>query len=133
MGDNDLLGKIFSAAAGVWAIFLALLVAIFKAWPAIMGRTNERRRDDATQKAEDWHRLRAEIDRKDVHSANQDRVLAEADATIDALRREKFEWMTRAVTAEATLLGLGQSKQEAAKIVAAERIVDAAKKNGNGK
>jgi hypothetical protein len=131
VGDNDVLGKIFSAAAGVWAIFLAVVVAIFKGWPAIMGRLNERKRDAAAAEAEDWHRLRAEIDRLHASIANRERLLAESDDEKDELRREKFEWMTRAVTAEATLLGLGQSKQEAAKIVAAERIVEDAKKNGN--
>lgn len=127
---DDALGKLFSAAAGVWAIFLTLVVAIVKGWPAVMGRLNERRRDDATAKAEDWHRLRAELDRKDAHLANREKLLSERDDENAALMKENIILLGRAVAAEATLLGLGQAKQEAAKILSAERLVDDAKKNG---
>lgn len=133
MADNDVLGKLFSAAAGVWAIFLALLVAIFKAWPAVMGRQNERKRDTDSEKARDWERLRAEIDRKDARIANREKLLAERDDENDALQKENIALLARAVTAESALQGIGHARQEAAAIVAVERLSDAAKKEGNGK
>lgn len=130
MGDNDVLGKIFSAAAGVWAIFLALVVAMFKAWPNIMGRYNERRRDDATAKAEDWHRLRAEIDRLHAAIANRDRLLAELDDEKNELQRENIDLLGRAVKAEAALQGYGDARQRQAVEDAIKRLPN---HSGNGK
>lgn len=130
MGDNDVLGKIFSAAAGVWAIFLALAVAMFKAWPNIMGRYNERRRDDATAKAEDWHRLRAEIDRLHAAIANRDRLLAELDDEKNELQRENIDLLGRAVKAEAALQGYGDARQRQAVEDAIKRLPN---HSGNGK
>lgn len=128
MGDNDLLGKIFSAAAGVWAIFLALVVAIFKAWPAIMARQNERKRDSATEKAGDWERLRAEIERLHVAIANRERLLAERDDENAALQRQNIELLGRAVTAEAALMGMGVARQQ---VTILKGIAE--KPEGNGK
>lgn len=133
MGDNDLLGKLFSAAAGVWAIFLTLLVALVKGWPAIMGRLNERRRDDATAKAEDWHRLRAERDRLQVQVANRDRLLDERDDENLALQKENIALEGRAVKAEATIQGYGEARQKLALEEAAKRLITDASKNGGGK
>lgn len=119
MVEDGLLGKIFSAAAGVWALVAMAAVALFRAWPLILERVNERRRDAATEKSGDWDRIRAERDR--YHD-----LLIESEA-------DKIRWMERAITAEATLQGRGDARQEAARIVAIERTLDAAKKNGGGK
>lgn len=98
-------------------------VALFKAWPAIMARLNERHRDLASEKAGDWDRIRSE---RDVASEERDLVrdrLAECEA-------EKLKWMARAVTAEAAAMGLGIGLNEASAILAVERLTDAAKKGG---
>jgi hypothetical protein len=113
--DDNILGKIFSAAAGVWTMVAMVAVALFKAWPGIMERTNERRRDAATEKAGDWDRLRVERDR-----------LREL---LTQCERERLEWQGRAVIAEATLLGLGTARQQLAVIEAKERLID--KDGGN--
>ncbi len=114
--DEGVFNKIFSAAAGVWAMALMAAVALFKAWPHILGRFNERARDSAVEKAGDWERLRDERDRLRG-------LLAECD-------KEKGEWMRRAITAEATLQGYGNALQQASTIVAAERLIDAQKRDG---
>lgn len=121
--SDDLLGKVFSAAAGTWAIFLAVVVAIFKGWPAIMGRLNERRRDAAAEEAGDWARIRAE---RDQARAERDRI----HALWIKCEEEKMAALSRAVTAEAALQGIGRAREEAAAIVAVERLHDAAKTNG---
>lgn len=130
MGDDGLLGKIFSATAAAWTFVLMAAVALFKAWPNIMGRFNERRRDDATAKAEDWHRLRAEIDRLHASIANRERLLDESDNEKDALRRENIALLERAVKAEATLQGYGEARQRQAVEDAIKRLPN---HSGNGK
>jgi hypothetical protein len=92
-------------------------LALFKAWPLILERVNERRRDDATAKAGDWERIRAE--------RNELRCL------LRECERERSDLLRRAITAEATLLGMGDANQKAQRIVSTERQIDAlAKKDG---
>jgi hypothetical protein len=121
VGDDGLLGKIFSAAAGVWALVAMAAVALFKSWPHIMGRFNERYRDVAAEKAGDWERIRHE---RDVAREERD-LVRDRWAQCEA---DKNMWMARAVKAEATLDGLGEARQEAQRIVSAERE----KQRGNG-
>lgn len=140
--DSEILSKIFSASAGVWAIFLAVTAAIFKAWPHIMGRSNERKRDiEAAEKA-DWDRRTEEIERLHARLANREKVLSDRDDENDRqrqenseLRQDRDEWKGRAVTAEATLLGLGNARQREAERLAKERetATQLASPNGNGK
>ena len=95
--DDGTLGKIFNAATGVWTLVAMAAVALFRAWPHILGKINERRRDSADEKAGDWERIRKERDRlRDL--------LAHCD-------KEKGDWMRRAITAEATLQGYGEARQ----------------------
>lgn len=121
--DNELFGKIFSAATAAWAAVCMAAVALFKAWPAIMARLNERHRDIAAEKAADWDRIRSE---RDVAREECDMVrdrLAEAEARC-------VEWMRRAITAEAAAMGMGIGLNEATAILAVERLSD--RKDGNG-
>lgn len=112
---DDLLGKIFNATTGVWAIFCGIMVALFKAWPAVMGRINERHRDVAGEKSDDWTRLRAEIARLDGRC---DHLQKE----VDECREREGEWMTRAINAEAKLQGMGEWRNTQATIEAAKRL-----------
>lgn len=120
--DNVWLGRflqIFGPALAAWSAFLAFVVHLKKVRNA--------------EKAAEHGRLLAEIDRliseRDVVSEERDMVRdkwAECEA-------EKIELMGRAVTAEATLLGIGMGRNEAATIIAAERIAQNAKpSDGNG-
>jgi hypothetical protein len=117
--DEGILDKIFSAASGVWALVAMAAVALFKSWPLVMDRMNERRRDAASEKASDWDRIRVE--------RNELRCL------LRECERERVEWHRRAVQAEATLQGYGDALQKAQEIVATERLIDAKKaKKENG-
>lgn len=131
MVDDDTLGKIFSWATAAWLAVAMLAVRLFHTWPNVMARINERRRDSATEKAGDWRRLRDEIARLDERCDGLQRE-------VDECREREGEWMRRAMTAEAALLGIGMGRNEAATIVAVERLTDANKKpeahrdGGNG-
>jgi hypothetical protein len=120
--DDGILSKIFSAAAGVWAMAAMAFVALFRAWPLIMEKINERKRDQHGERSGDWSRLRAEIERLDGRC---DHLQTE----VDECREREGEWMKRAIAAEAALLGKGHAQQEAQMIVSKERTKD----NGNGK
>ena len=112
--DESVFDRIFSAAAGVWALAAMAFVALFKAWPGIMERINERRRDAAAEKDGDWQRLRTERD--------------SYRSLLSTCEKERIEWMRRAITAEATLQGYGDAEQHAAEIVAIERLKDRRKR-----
>lgn len=114
MFDDGVLGKLFSAASGVWALVCMAALTLFKAWPLILGRINERQRDRAKEKDGDWSRLRTEITRLDQRC---DHLQKE----VDDCRGREGEWMSRAIAAEAVLLGEGNALQAAQRIVSADR------------
>lgn len=120
MVDDGTLGKIFSAAAGVWTLVLMAAVALFKSWPHILGRFNERARDNANEKARDWERLRAE---RDHARSERDRI----HGLWVECEEEKMALLSRAVTAEAALIGLGVSRQQVTILRGVEKL------EGNGK
>ena len=127
---DNALGHIFSVASAAWAFVCINAVALFKMWPAIMARINERKRDAHVEKSSDWQRLRDEIKRLD---ARIDALLGRCDELqheVDACRQREHEWMRRAIAAEAFQLGQGEARQDAANIVAVERIVDPNKHKG---
>jgi hypothetical protein len=123
--DEGVFAKIFSAATGVWALVCLAAVALFKSWPHIMGRFNERLRDTAAEKAGDWDRIRSE---RDVAREERDLVRdrwAECQAELNAERAAHMKL-------KAYHDGIGEARQDAARIVAAERLLDAAKKANGG-
>lgn len=105
---DEAFSKIFSVATAAWAALCLNAVALFKVWPHIMERLNERYRDTAAEKASDWQRLREE--NKRLHQ-----LLA-------ICQTDRVEWMGRAITAEATLLGMGIGRQQVAEVEAAKRM-----------
>lgn len=123
--DEGVFDKIFSAAAGVWALVCMAAVALFRAWPHILGRFNERHRDRAAEEAADWDRIRSE---RDVAREERDMVRdrwAECEA-------QRIEWMGRAVKAEAIIQGWSEARQRIAIEEAAKRIVSDKVGNGGG-
>lgn len=96
--------------AAIWAAAGAMVTA------ALSWLTN-RRRAENDERSGDWSRLRAEIDRLDGRC---DHLQQE----VDKCHAEKAEWMQRAIAAEAVHLGLGKAHQDAAEIVAVERLRD---------
>lgn len=121
--DDSIFNKVFSVASAAWTVACMVAVALFKMWPHIMARLNERRRDAHTEKSSDWQRLRDEIGRLDTRC---DHLQVE----VDACREREGEWMRRAIAAEAFQIGQGEANQKAAAIVAAERILDSKKNSG---
>jgi hypothetical protein len=82
-------------------------------------------RDTAAEKAGDWDRIRSE---RDVAREERDLVRdrwAECQAELNAERAAHMKL-------KAYHDGIGQARQDAARIVAAERLLDAAKKANGG-
>lgn len=121
--DESVFNRIFSAAAGVWAIFAMVTIAVFKTWPLVMARINERHRDKAAEESADHARLLTEIARLDSRC---DHLQQE----VDDCRRREGEWMARAIAAEAYQLGEGEALQKAQRIVSIEREADAKRRDG---
>lgn len=92
----------------LWVVALALSAVILKSGPAFMARWNERLRDKAAEKASDWTRLRGEIDR---HTEE-----------IKQLKAENLECHRRLAALEGYNDGRGKAAQDAAGIVALERL-----------
>ncbi len=105
----------------LWAWFGLAFARAIRESPNLWARWNERARDVAAEKTGDWSRLRAEIARLDERCDHLQRE-------VDECREREGVWMQRAISAEAALLGMGDAKQEAQRIVSAER--EAAKGNG---
>lgn len=118
---DDWPGKIFNATTGVWAIFCGLMVALFKAWPAVMGRINERHRDRENEEAGSHARLLTEIERLDGRC---DHLQKE----VDDCREREGEWMKRAIAAEAYQIGRGTAANEVTILETSKR----AEGNGDG-
>lgn len=122
--DESLFDKIFSVASGVWAFVVMAAVALFRAWPNIMERINERRRDAVAEKAGDWARLRDEVGRLSDRIRALEAKVRECEADIE-------RWRVRALYAEAEVIryeayhqGEGEAKQAAQNILSAERVKD---------
>lgn len=112
--EDGILDKLLSVPAALWAFVCINAVALFKTYPFIMAKLNERHRDKAKEKDGDWSRLRAEIVRLDERC---DHLQHE----VDDCRAREADWMSRAIKAESALLGKGEVKQEAQRIVSADR------------
>lgn len=98
-------------------------VALFRAWPLILERLNERKRDHANEKADDWVRLREERD----HALERANAL---EAKVYELQQDNYELRTRALTAEAQILGIGMGRQRVHEVEAAKRVAEDKKPEG---
>lgn len=124
MVDGQALEQVFSVEVAVWLMAMFNGVVAWRLWPVIpeiMARLNERKRD-----------------RQSVHDRLQDRLEARVvrleqrcdavEAELAECHRERDEWRSRAVSAEAVMLGEGEAKQKAQRFLSAEREADAAAK-----
>lgn len=117
MVDEGAFGQIFNPATGVWALVAMAAVTLFRVWPLIMARFNERSRDVVAEKAGDWTRLREENERLHHQLADCEKM--------------RIEWMRRAITAEATLQGYGDAHQRAQEMLSTERLENNHKKKAD--
>lgn len=130
MVDGELFSRIadkfFSITGAAWVAAMAFIAHLFRV-------RNERLRDIAAEKAGDWERVR---DERDTAYSQRDVAYEERDLVRDRwaeCEAEKLEALARAVTAEATLLGLGMGRNEAATQQAAERLSKPSDGNGGAK
>lgn len=119
--DESAFAKIFNAATGVWALVCMAAVALFRAWPHVLGRFNERVRDVDAARAGDWERIRHE---RDVAREERDLVLDR----MAACEHDRIMWMGRAVKAEAIVQGYGEARQ----MQTIDDAMKRASKPGNG-
>src|SRR5690349_10147490 len=123
MANASFFQQVTPTTYSVLALLAVVVIALVKVWPLILAKLIEARRDKVDEKAGDWSRLRGEIERLDGRC---DHLQQE----VDECHRREGEWMSRAIRAESALLGKGEVRQEAQRIVSAERQADAAKKDG---
>lgn len=130
--DDALITRIFNATTGVWTLVAVVISSTLIAWvrsrPGLLEQDNERRRDVATEKANDFERLRKEVQRL------SERVEA-LENKVEECERERDEYRARAVTAESELirvnafhLGVGEGKNTVQTLLSAERNQDESKR-----
>lgn len=130
-------------ALPAWLIAIFAGMRLFKDWPGIMQRYNERKRDVAEEKAKDWDRLRGEIERLDkrlneeIERANKQRAEQEAenercrhDLRVVSLKLDQA--IAHSLKLQAIIDGSGMVRQSAAN-AAAEVRLDAIDKKDKGK
>lgn len=105
------------------AIAATLIVTVVRAWPAIMAKVNEARRDRANIRTSELERMDARMQRL------EDRCEA-LEAAVRECEKREAEWRRRAVTAEAALQGQGEVRQAGAVAAAEARIDEAVKAQG---
>jgi hypothetical protein len=114
------LSQLFSIESAAWAAVAMLGVALFAAWPRIMERRNERLRDRATIEGDQYARMDARLKRLEVREEECQAKLADA--------------LGRLAEVEGFMSGQGMARQDAARIVAVERLTDRnGDKEGGGK
>lgn len=113
MFDDAALSQIFSATTGVWALVSVVLVALIKAWPAIQDKVNQARLTRASIDDGAYKRMDDRIRRLEIREEECQIQLS------DALRR--------IAAMEGYNAGLGRAHQEAAGVVALDRLEQGAK------
>lgn len=109
---DDFIGRLTSWTTALWTFVAINAVALFRAWPAIMGRVNERARDSAAEKASDWSRLRDEIGRLSNRVKDLEDRCERYEADLIECHRERDEAIAAKLRAEAILQGRGEVRQE---------------------
>lgn len=138
MVEWSALSSILSARNGVWTLVVLVMVGLWRGWaglPAVMAQWIERRRVIAAEKAADWERLRAENSRfaerlhvvEERHDECERNLAAERQqrhADVSSLRNELADAKGRLREIEGYMMGQGKARQDAAGIVAIERLAD---------
>lgn len=119
MADDGVLRFLLSPATPLYVLAALAAVGISRVLPNVMARINERRRDTAAEKANDWTRLRDEIDRLDSRCQR----LEESE---ERCHRELAEALGRIAQIEGWQAGQGDVRQAAA--LAAAEVREAARK-----
>jgi hypothetical protein len=116
--DVNALAQILSIRNGVWAAAALIALGVFRLWhalPAIMERLNERKRDRASIEGAQYDRMDARVQRLEKQEEECREDLNDARGRIAEL--------------EGYMIGQGKARQDAAAIVAVERLTD--RQNGD--
>jgi hypothetical protein len=111
MADASVLRQLFSVESAAWTITALVSLFVLRMWngaPAMFAQWIAYKRAKAEEKASDWSRLRDHCN-----------FLIEAE---ERCRVELNEVKSRLASLEGWMAGQGQARQEAAGIVAAERL-----------
>lgn len=119
---NDFGGLAYLAVAPLWLVALIYGIRSFKDWPGIMERWNERRRDAAQIEADHYARL-------DARSQRLEERCDRLEVSEEECRRELSAAKGRIAELEGYNIGRGSAQQEAAGIVAVERLADRKKED----
>jgi hypothetical protein len=123
MVDLNALNDILSTRNGVWATFMVLSLIAWRGWqhiPAIIAAWAARRQVIAAERDADWNRRSGEIQRLAVRVDTLEQKEEDCQA---ALR----EALGRLAQVEGFMMGQGKARQDAANIVAVERLTDKVK------
>jgi len=120
----ELVSQVFNATTGVWTLVGLAIVALVRTWPLILARLNERKRDEDSERAGDWERLRDEISRLAKRVEALEAKVDECEAERDAALRRAVTAETELVKLEAYQLGKGEARQKAQIVVSEERLKD---------
>lgn len=123
--EDDALRQIFSIGSAAWtatAIFAVFVIRLWNGGPAMFGQWIEYRKSIHAEKSSDWTRLREEIDRlsKSEKQCRED---------FAALHSQHMDLSRRIAELEGYQIGQGRASQEAAGVIALERL----KKDGGSK
>lgn len=126
MSDGSFATWLTSPAPPVWLAFIGLAVLAIRFFPSWKQRWTEARTADDAIVGNQWTRLTSEIKRLD----HRVRSLEESE---EKCRAELADAKNRIAELEGYNMGRGEARNEAQRIVSAEREADARKRDkGNG-
>lgn len=122
MADGAFVTWLTSPAPPIWAAVIAAAVLVIRAFPSWKQRWTEARTAEDAITGHQWTRLTGEIGRLD------ERVQT-LEKSEERCREELADAKNRIAELEGYNIGVGKSRQEAADIVARERLADRAIRN----
>jgi hypothetical protein len=128
--DFAAINSILSTRNGVWATFLVLMVIAWRGYsgfPAFLAALVARRQAIWAQKDAEWKRIVGEVQRY----SERLQVVEKHD---EDCQRQLTDALRRLAELEGFMMGQGKARQDAAAIVAIERLTDRENdKEGGGK
>lgn len=128
MDEINAVAAFLSPGLPLWGIFLVVLVTAIRMTPVWLERWLAFLQARQAAKEQDWNRLRDEVNRLDTRIKDLESQKVDQEAENERCRRDLAAAVKRIAELEGYMLGQGQARQEAANIVAVERISDAERK-----
>ena len=115
MSNDSLVAWLTSPAPPLYALLMGCAVLAVRFWPVWKQRLTEARTADDAIVGNQWKRFQDEIERLAQRVERLERDVEEC-------HRDRDEERARRVQLEAIMIGRGKADQEAAAIIAAERL-----------